>query len=76
MKRQATFSDEIKRAIRASGLTVYRLAKLSGVDKSVISRFLSGKMGMHTENLDKVAAVLGLRVTTGTKAKGRKERRA
>ena len=55
MHKATSFSDEIKQAIRASGKTAYRLAKLSGIDKSVIGRFLAGKTGMQTENLDKLA---------------------
>ena len=54
------FSDQIRRAIETCGMTRYRLAKLSGVEQAVLSRFINGKSGLTTFNLDKLAVVLDL----------------
>lgn len=54
------FSDQIRRAIAECGLTRYRLAQLSGVEQAVLSRFVNGKSGLTTFNLDKLAVVLNL----------------
>ena len=56
-----SFSDEIRKAITKSGLTRYRIAAESGVSEATLSRFMSGS-SMTTDSLDKIAAVLRLRV--------------
>jgi len=56
------FSDQIRGAIRASGLSGYRIAKEAGVPESSLSRFMSGATGLSTGTLDKIADVLRLEV--------------
>jgi transcriptional regulator with XRE-family HTH domain len=56
-------SEQIRRAVRASGLSWYRICKETGIHESAFSRFMAGKVGMLQQNLDAVADVLGLRVT-------------
>ena len=56
------FSESIVAAILGSGLSRYRIAKVSGVNESNINRFVSGERGMTTDSLDKIARVLRLKV--------------
>jgi transcriptional regulator with XRE-family HTH domain len=68
-RKQPKFSDQLRRAVDASGLSRYRIAKLLGVSESLLSRFVAGKwLGQGT--LDALAALLDLHVATGKK-KGR-----
>lgn len=64
-----TFSDQVRSAIRRSGLSRYRLAQESGVDQACLCRFLQGS-GVTTTTLDALAKVLRLSVemTGPTKA--------
>jgi transcriptional regulator with XRE-family HTH domain len=41
----------------------YELAQRSGVSQAVLSRFLANSRGMTTDTLDKLAPVLGLKIT-------------
>lgn len=41
-RRGPTLADQIRRAATASGLSVYRIAKETGVDQSTLNKFLSG----------------------------------
>ncbi len=50
----------IRRAFKRSGLTAYRLSKLSGVSESALSRFLSGKMDLRLAVASKLCKALGL----------------
>jgi transcriptional regulator with XRE-family HTH domain len=61
-------SDQIRRAVDASGLSRYRIAKEIGVAESTMSRFMAGS-GLETANLDALADLLGLDITVGKKAK-------
>ena len=56
------FLDQIRQAVRSSGMSRYYLSQLSGVPEASLSRFLGGA-GLSMESLDAVADVLGLGVT-------------
>lgn len=57
---------DLKREIVNSGLTHYRLAKMSGVDISGIDRFISGERDLTFVSAGKLADALGLMlVSTG-----------
>lgn len=57
------FLEQIREAVRTSGMSRYYLAQQSGVDEASLSRFVRGKSGLSMESLDAVAEVLGLGVT-------------
>ena len=56
------FSDQIRTAIRRSGLSRYRLAIESGVDEASLTRFLQGT-GVTTTTIDALSKVLHLEVS-------------
>jgi transcriptional regulator with XRE-family HTH domain len=59
-KRRIKLSDQIRRAVDASGLSRYRISKEIGVAESTMSRFMSGQGGLSLANLDALADLLGL----------------
>jgi hypothetical protein len=59
-KGAPAISDQLKLAMKASGLTPYAIAKASGVNASAIQRFLHGERSLKLESVDKIAAALGL----------------
>jgi transcriptional regulator with XRE-family HTH domain len=73
---RATFSDELRDQIERSGLTPYALGKRADVDPGILSRFLSGRRGMTTDTIDRIAAALNLHLGTAVKSKGRPRRDA
>jgi transcriptional regulator with XRE-family HTH domain len=66
-KKREKLSDQIRRAIDASGLSRYRICKETGILQSVMSRFMSGQGGLSTERLDDLADLLGLNIATDRK---------
>jgi transcriptional regulator with XRE-family HTH domain len=63
-KKRLKFSDQLRRAVAASGLSRYRISKELGVSESLLSRFMSGKwLGQGT--LDALANLLDLHVAAG-----------
>ena len=62
-KRQAYLEKQIRAAIKKSGLTIYRLAKDSGVPQPVLSRFVNAKRGITLSTASKLAEALGLELT-------------
>jgi transcriptional regulator with XRE-family HTH domain len=64
-RKRLKFSDQLRRAVDASGLSRYRIAKLLGVSESLLSRFMSGKGGLSLDTLDALAARLDLRIVGG-----------
>jgi transcriptional regulator with XRE-family HTH domain len=54
--------DEIRKAMKASGKTRYRLWKETGIDQSHLSRLMHGEAGLSVENLEGLARALGLEI--------------
>lgn len=67
-----TVSDQLRRAIKASGRTQLELAEASGVPTSGICRFLQGGE-LRTGNVDRLCSALRLKLTQ-TPGKARKDR--
>ena len=53
-------SDQMRNAIKDSGLSQYRIAVDCDIDKTVISRFVAGKVGVTLATFDRLADYLGL----------------
>ena len=68
-----TITDELKKAIQKSGLTVYRISRESGVAQEQIHRFMSGERDLYLGTAAKVAAALDLVLVS--KSNGRKRGR-
>ena len=59
--KRAEFSDEIRQAVDASGLSRYSICEATGIAESTMSRFMKGK-GMSLRNIDSLARFLHLSV--------------
>lgn len=64
-----TLTDQIREAVKACDLTHYEICRQTRIDKASMSRFVNGQGGLSLANLNKLAALLGLRITTTRKAK-------
>lgn len=72
-KRRVSFSDQIRQAVDASGMSRYRICKEIGIAESTMSRFMSGGW-LGKDNIDALADLLGLRITTGRRRRASKGR--
>jgi transcriptional regulator with XRE-family HTH domain len=63
-----TLRQQLIGMIESSGMTVYAIAKESGVDRSQLSRFLNDRGGLTLESLERLAPVLDIAII-GTKTK-------
>ena len=52
--------DQLRRAIKRSGETQYALSMATGVDQSVLSRFLKGERTIRLETAARLCKHLGL----------------
>ena len=62
-------SEQVRRAIDASGMSRYRISKELGIAESTLSRFMSGQTGLSMEYLDALADLLDLNITVGRKGR-------
>ena len=67
-RRQVKLGDQIRQAVKLSGLTNYRISKELGISEAMLCRFMLGHCGMSLEKLDRLAALLDLIVTSGPNA--------
>jgi hypothetical protein len=65
------FRAQLRRAIRESGLTPYRIAALSRVNVGGLSRFLSGERGLSLDAVDRIVEVLDLELRPRRKGRRR-----
>lgn len=61
-------SATLKRAIEQSGLSNYKIWKLSGVSQSVLNRFTSGERDISLATASKIASALGAELKLSRKA--------
>jgi len=61
--KQIEFADQIRQAVRESGLTPYRICKDTEIDQAMMSRFLACKMWLGEATMNRLAAYLGLEVS-------------
>ena len=65
MSKRQTLTAQLRLAIDAAPLSRYRICKEVGMSPATMSRFMSGKGGLSMEMLDRIAALLDLRIVTG-----------
>jgi len=68
-RKHDTFSEQIGKAIEASGQTRYAIHKATGLSQSMLSRLVSGDGWIGRDAMDTLAAHLGLAVTVKAPAK-------
>lgn len=66
-------SEQIRRAIDASGMSRYRIGKEIDVSESSLSHFMAGRAGLSQAALDRLGLFLGLEIVA--KVKGEKVKR-
>ncbi len=62
-RSKLNLSDQLRGLIEDSGKSRYEIAKATGVDQAVLSRFMHGKGGLSMPVLDSLAEYLGWTVT-------------
>jgi hypothetical protein len=74
VKASDELSEQLRRIVADCGKTLGQITRDTGIDKSALSRFLSGERGVSVEVMDKLGRYLALRIVAdkaGT-TKGRK----
>lgn len=71
-KKRVKLSDQVRQAVKASGLSRYRICKTLGIAESTLSRFMSAQGGLSMEYLDALADLLSLDISR-SKQSGREE---
>lgn len=67
-RRRMKLSDQVRQAVDASGMSRYEIGKAAGIDKGLLSKFMSGKRNMSVPTLDALADVLNLNIVAGDSA--------
>ncbi|MBM4071155.1 MAG: helix-turn-helix transcriptional regulator [Planctomycetes bacterium] len=60
-----TVSDALREAIRENGKSLYQVAKNSGINYSVLWRFLEGERQLTTVTVDRLCCYLGYKLVKG-----------
>jgi hypothetical protein len=57
-----SFTDDLRQAVRDSDRTRYAIAKETGIDHAMLSRFVRGQAGMSLKAIDRLMECLGLEI--------------
>jgi transcriptional regulator with XRE-family HTH domain len=69
----ARFHEELRRAIRDSGMTRYEISAKTGIYQSTLSEFVNGKRGLGPKSIDKLLDCLQLEFKLRRKSTKRKD---
>ena len=61
-RRSTPMSDQLRKAITKAEYSRYRLSKETGIDQSVLSKFVRGERGISLEAIDKLGEFLNLQI--------------
>jgi len=64
-KKRIPLSEQIRRAIRDSGMTRYRICLEIGLTQPSMTRFMGGTASLSLNTLDKIADLLDLNIVVG-----------
>jgi ribosome-binding protein aMBF1 (putative translation factor) len=70
-KRHEKVSDKLRAAILAAPVSRYRMSADTGINASVLSRFVNGITGLDSNTTDKLAEYLGLELREKDQPKDR-----
>ena len=73
-KPRKKLSDELRGAIREGGLSQGAICRATEIDPGLMSRFMNERSMLSLRAADKVAQLLGLRITKPKKTKKRGKR--
>jgi hypothetical protein len=60
----SSLADQLRQAVADSGLSVYRIAKSSGIGQSVLQRFIAGdRENIRLDTADRLATYFQMRLT-------------
>ena len=72
-KKPKRFSDQLRQAVEQSDDSRYAIHLATGIDESVLSKFVRGLRGLQMDTVDTLCEYLGLRLVEEPKST-RKER--
>lgn len=58
--KRLNWNDRIRETIRASGLSLYAVARDSGVNVAPLQRFMAGEHGLTVDSAEKIGRIVGL----------------
>ena len=64
-----SLSNQIRRAIKASPFTAYRISKEARIDRGLMSRFLAGRQNLSLNALDRISNYLKWQIKIETRRK-------
>jgi transcriptional regulator with XRE-family HTH domain len=68
------FSQQLRQAIDRSGLSHYAICQATGINKGNLSRFMSGERGLSLESIDKIVAILDLKLEARKKLRTKRSK--
>ncbi len=72
MAKRLDWHDIIRKAVKASGLSLYRVAKDTGMSVAPVQRFMAGEHGLTVTSAEKIGRLVGLELRRVPRRKRRR----
>jgi hypothetical protein len=69
----SAFAEQLQEAIRSGGISRYAISQATGIDQSVLCRFLKGQSSLTLASVDKVLNCLDLEIVIRRRRRGEGE---
>ena len=66
--------EQVRKAIDSCGMSRYAISRATGVSEGMLSRFMSSETDMTLRTLDRLSAVIGVRLVIDRPKRRRKDR--
>src|SRR5580704_17302397 len=63
-KKLSAISEQVRQAIKDSGMSRYRISQLAQIDESHLAKFFNGTSALGQDALDRLGRVLNLRIVS------------
>ena len=70
-RKNAKLSDQLRQAIKDSGMSRYAICKACDIDQGAMSKFMKRCVGLGLETIDRLVKFLDLELVKRPKRKGR-----
>jgi hypothetical protein len=71
-RKPKTLSDQLRQAVRDAGCSRYAISKETGIDQSVLSKFVTGERGLSSDSADLLCEFLELDLVKRPRGKRKK----
>lgn len=74
-RKKIPLDEQLRKIIKESHMTRYRISKMTGVDAAVLCKFVAGDVGLSMKSLNALGELFDIRLLSNLKPKRERARK-